>query len=550
MTTVAALRPAPALQPAAVHDSRNRPRLLQWLPLTVILMVQTVLSVRLIPQSIASGDESLYIYSGHQLIHELWHGGGSPYYETFFSGAPDLYPVIAATIDHVGGLAAVRLASMVFMLVSTTLLFATARIIFGYWPAVAAAGLFAGLGITQALGALATYDALALMLTAAAAYCAVKAATDDAHSTHWLALVPLALLTANAVKYASGLFDPVVLGLAALLISHEGWKRAAQRFTVLSLATVLLIILAVYLGGTAYYNGIAFTTLDRKTGTQVVISDHYTPTHEIILSSWDWAGAILCLGVLALLTSMLLSYEKRNTILLAVMLSASVLVVAEYVHLHALTAFSKHADFGVWFTCMGGGYALGRAAELAPRWYVKLPVIAVALTAAIFVSIYYSNSGIGGPVQDSRLYVVIKPYLELKNGRYLLGGALDTQMIYTDHINVTWYQYVDDNYIKYPVPGRGGDSHGQATGLVCTRLEPGCMYLEDIAGYRAAIRAHWFTVISMVGAHGTLQDAQIEQAVERTPGYVLLSTVGGAPTWIYAPAYAHQATLGLDSPRK
>jgi hypothetical protein len=546
VTTVTARPPAPALQPAAaVPRSRSRSPLLPWLPLSVILAVQTVLSARLIPQSIASGDESLYIYSGHQLIYELWHGGGSPYYETFFSGAPDLYPVIAATIDHVGGLAAVRLSSLFFMLVSTTLLFATARIIFGYWPAVAAAGLFAGLGITQALGALATYDALSLMLTAAAAYCAVKAATSDAHSTRWLALLLLALLAANAVKYASALFDPVVLGLGALLIGYQGWKRAVQRFAVLSLVTALLIILAVYLGGTAYYNGIAFTTLDRKTGTQVIISDHYTPTHEIILSSWDWAGAILCLGVLALLMSMLLSHERRNTIVLAVLLSASGLVIAEYVHLHALTAFSKHADFGVWFTCMGGGYALARAAELAPRWYVELPVVAIALAAAVFVSIHYSNSGIGGPVQDSRLYVLIKPFLELKNGRYLLGGALDTQMIYTDHINVAWYQYVDDNYIKYPVPGRGGDPHGQANGPVCTRLRPGCMYLEGIAGYQAAIRAHWFTVVSMVGAHGTVQDAQIEQAVERTPGYTLLTTAGGAPTWIYAPAYSHQTTLSL-----
>jgi hypothetical protein len=431
------------------------------------------------------------------------------------------------------------------MLISTTLLYATARIIFGYWPAVTAAGLFAGLGISQALGALATYDALSLMLTATAAYCAVKAASNDTHSTRWLALVPLALLAANAVKYASALFDPVVLGLGALLIGYQGWKRAAHRFTVLSLATLLLMILAVYLGGTAYYNGIAFTTLDRKTGTQVIISDHYTPTHEIILSSWDWVGAILCFGVLALLTSMLLSYEKRNTILLAILLTASGLVIAEYVHLHALTAFSKHADFGVWFTCIGGGYALARAAELTPKWYVKFPVVAIALAAAVFVSIYYSNSGIGGPVKDNRLYVVIKPFLELKNGRYLLGGTLDTQMIYTDHINVAWYQYVDDNYIKYPIPGRGGDSHGQADGPVCTQLEPSCIYLEGIAGYQAAIQAHWFAVISMVGAHGTLQDAEIEQAVERTPGYILLSTVGGAPTWIYAPAYSHQTTLSL-----
>ena len=62
------------------------------------------------------------------MIHELWHGGGSPYYETFFSGAPVLYPVLAAMLDHVGGLVLVRLMSGVFMLGATWLLYATTRL--------------------------------------------------------------------------------------------------------------------------------------------------------------------------------------------------------------------------------------------------------------------------------------------------------------------------------------------------------------------------------------------------------------------------------------
>src|SRR5260370_27157667 len=81
------------------------------------------------------------------------------------------------------------------------------------------------------------------------------------------------------------------------------------------------------------------------------------------------------------------------------------------------------------------------------------------------------------------------------------------------------------------------DSHGQTPGLACLRLEPDCMYLEGIAGYQAAIRAHWFALISMIGNHGTAQDAAIRSAVGSTPGYVLLTTLGGAPTWIYPPDY-------------
>ena len=90
-------------------------------------------------------------------------------------------------------------------------------------------------------------------------------------------------------------------------------------------------------------------------------------------------------------------------------------------------------------------------------------------------------------------------------------------MIYTDHVNIPWFNLSDDNYIKYPIPGRGGDSHGQTPGLTCWKLKPGCVYLEGNAGYRAAIRAHWFTFISLYGrAQAIPQDPAIEWTANHT----------------------------------
>ena len=103
--------------------------------------------------------------------------------------------------------------------------------------------------------------------------------------------------------------------------------------------------------------------------------------------------------------------------------------------------------------------------------------------------------------------------------------------------------YVNDVYFKYPIPGRG--RAGAATpadrfpGRACTSLRPRCTYLEGEQAYQAAIRAGWFAVISLVGNHGIALDTVIHQAVTHTPGYVLLTRAGGAPTWIYAPAYRH-----------
>ena len=231
-----------------------------------------------------------------------------------------------------------------------------------------------------------------------------------------------------------------MLGLGALLVGYQGWKHVVQRFAVLSAALMLLLVLAVYLEGSAYLNGISSTTLARKTGTQVVINDHYTPTRVIILSSWDWARAILSFGVLALLMSVLVFRERRNATVLAVLLSASVLVLVEYVHLSCTHCIQQSCRLrGLVYVC-GAGYALVRPAELAARWYVRFPLAAIAVAVTIAVGLHYTDSGVGGSRQDSPLYVLLRPYLALKSGQYLLGGELDCQMIYTEHINMAWYQ--------------------------------------------------------------------------------------------------------------
>jgi hypothetical protein len=134
----------------------------------------------------------------------------------------------------------------------------------------------------------------------------------------------------------------------------------------------------------------------------------------------------------------------------------------------------------------------------------------------------------------------LRPYLA-RSGRLLLGGLRDDELLYADHLAIPWFQHFNDQYIKYPIPGRGGDPHGQTRGLACLTLRPRCMYLEGAAGYRAAIHAHWFTLVSMLGSHGTPLDSLIQKAVERTPGYVLLTRLGGSPTWVYAPAYRRTA---------
>jgi 4-amino-4-deoxy-L-arabinose transferase-like glycosyltransferase len=530
-------------------------RLLGTLAVVAVIAVQAFLSLRLLRTAgLASGDESLYIYSGHQEIYELFHGGGSPYYEEWVSGAPVLYPVLAAMVDQVGGLVLVRLMSLVFMLGVTWLLYATARRIFGYWPALAAIGLFTGLGISHSLGVLATYDALALLLMATAAYCAVRAADGDAR---WLLAVPLVLVAANAVKYASALFDPVVIGLAALMFKGQ-WRRIGWRVASLAAATGLLLVVVVFLAGTAYWHGILFTTLARPSGSAGAAYgwDQATPA-QVFRYSWSLIGLVVVLGFSGLAVAF--AVERRRGVapaqlaLLALLAVAGTLVTVENMHLHSSTSVSKHDDFGAWFTCIAAGYALARVVEVVPRWQLRIPAAIVVFAAVFWVGTQYTENGhltapeAAAQAFDARTYKTIASWIRtpdglyVPGGRYLLGGLQDTQLLYSQHLNIMWWQYTDDNWIKYPIPGRGGNAAGSVHGLSCYKLAPGCMYLLGISGYQAAIRAHWFTLISMFGEHETYQDAAILATIRSDPQYVQVSVEGGEPTFVYAPAYPRLA---------
>ena len=532
------------------QQARSVPRALALVPLAVILAAQALLTWRLLRVYPASSDESLYIYGGHQLINELWHGGGSPFYETWFSGAPDLYPVLAAMLDHVGGLYMVRGTSMVFMLAATFLLFAATRRTFGYWPAICAAGIFAGLGVTQDLGVLATFDAPSLFLTAFAAYCSVRAAEGGNAAVRWLLLVAPVLALANWFKYASLLFDPVVVAMAALLLllRQEGWRRVGQRAAALTTAIALILGCTAFIAGSAYLQGIAYTTLNRKSGAQAMFGlTQASSAHAILVSSWNLIGLVIAFAVFSFVVAISVRGERGKLPLLLVLLVAGILVTLEGLHLRTTQSISKHDDFGVWFTCMAAGYALARTAELARNWPVKILVVAVAAAAVVWTGDHYSGHSTDGDQSrsdtDMTAFLTLRPYLSLQGGRFLLGGLADSRMLYDDQLSIPWWQYDDDEYIKYPLPGRGGDWHGQARGLACggegqpSASTLGCMYLEGMPGYEAAIRTHAFAVVSMVGGHGTDRDVAILAAVRSSPGYVLLTTQGGAPTFIYAPDY-------------
>ncbi len=146
-------------------------------PLMLLLTVQAALTLRLIWSNTAFADEALYLSAGRLELARLFTGSPVPDFARYFSGAPVIYPPLGAIAASAGGLAAARLLSTALMLTATALLHGVTRRLFDRRSAFLAAALFAGLGGTQFLGALATYDALALCLLALGTWLAVIAAT-------------------------------------------------------------------------------------------------------------------------------------------------------------------------------------------------------------------------------------------------------------------------------------------------------------------------------------------------------------------------------------
>src|SRR6266480_6185040 len=139
---------APAMAPGGeTPASRRSPRTLRarvpgnW-PLVVILAVQTILSLRLVGADTAFQDEALYLWAGHLEWARVLHGTPMPPFPSYFSGAPVIYPPIAALADSVGGLTGARMLSLCFMLGATALLWAATSRLYGRLAAFFAIALW------------------------------------------------------------------------------------------------------------------------------------------------------------------------------------------------------------------------------------------------------------------------------------------------------------------------------------------------------------------------------------------------------------------------
>jgi Dolichyl-phosphate-mannose-protein mannosyltransferase len=367
-------RPAPERLASAPRQPRWRRarRLLGAYPLLAILCLQVVLSLRLVWRNTAFQDEALYLWAGHLEWAHWLHGTKIPNFPTYFSGAPVLYPPLGALADSVGGLAGARILSLGFMLAASALLWGTASRLFDRRAAFFATAMWVVLSPTLHLGAFATYDPMSLCLMAAGAWCAVRVG-PRVEEMRWVALAAVALVLANATKYASALFDPVVVVMVAMNARSLGLpaKAAAARAAALGAYVIAGVIFLAIVGGGYYEAGIGQTTITRVVGND--------PASVVFSYSWAWIAPVVVIGLLGVVVSVAAEGDLHRRVLLATLLTAAALAPLQQARIHTLTSLDKHVDFGAWFAAIVAGYA-ARAIISLPRgrWSQALATLACA----------------------------------------------------------------------------------------------------------------------------------------------------------------------------
>jgi hypothetical protein len=485
---------------SAVWKSQRLARI-RALPLTAILTVQAILSLRLMWSNTAFPDEALYLWSGRLEWAHWLHGTSIPNFPTYFSGAPVVYPPLGAMASAIGGLIGARILSLAFMLSATALLHGVTRRLFNRRAANFAAALFVGLAASQFLGAFATYDAMALMLLALATWLSVRAA---ACTFAWRICLLLAaagaLALADAAKYAATLFDIIVIVIAGL----AAWRMAGRKNGIVAVLTVswvlfLLLFAGIRLGGHTYWRGINYTTLTRAHGTSSAAG--------IITDSFGWAAVIIILAAIGSAVAVAKQAQLATRVCACVMGGAIILAPANQARIHVFTSLFKHVGFGAWFAAAVAGYALASFPAAVPAVKRRGALIAgtsVAIAGLLAGASLAQTHFVSWP-NTAKFISQLRPLLPAHKGRVLAA----------DNGNVIEYYLPDELngmifsgpwFLRYQDPNTG-------------------KYLASRRAYSDAVKHRYFSVIALSFGDSRAIDEVISKDIRTYGGYQLVATL-------------------------
>ena len=400
-------------------------------PLWSILIAQTALTVPWLWRSAAFTDEALYIEAGHAEWAHWLHHAAIPDFPSWFSGAPALYPPLAAAADSAGGLAAARAVSLLAMLATTVLVYLIGGQLFGRLAGILAALLFAVCGLTVHYGAFATFGPLSLFLLVLSAWAAVRI---RAGGYGWLPACAVLLVVANATKYATLAWDPVILGTVLL----HGWVRdkwlAIGRTAALTATVAVLGFGCLMLGGKDYAHGVIGTTVFRSI-RWASPSTAASVMHRALFTT----GLLVLPALLGVAVSIVRKWPPPVILFLGLLVLASLLAPIDQARIHELTSLDKNIGYGLPFAALGAGFALseGRAwlARRTARGRQVAATAIVVLAGAVLVSGSLEQVQFRGPQAAVTRTVVTAIGRSYRNGTFVLSdGAARVEQYYLPSI--------------------------------------------------------------------------------------------------------------------
>jgi hypothetical protein len=362
---------------------------------------------------------------------------------------------------------------------------------------------------------------MACMLLALAAYAGVRAAQSESHGPHWAVLCAAALAVANCTKYATGLFDPVVVGLVvttALTVAADR-KRALRLGGIAGgyLAIFLSILIVIATTGNGYYSvGIASTTTSRASAGQTAI--------QVIATAWPVIEIVGPIAILGLALCLLLergSPQRLVTILLAL---TGALAPLEQARIHTSTSLNKHEDFGAWFMAMAAGYAISALSRGHYLWRAGVTVAAAgAIAATAFIGVPVARLGDSYWPNTAEVVSDTKPLLASSRGELLFQNPSIADYNLGRDIGWTsiWKRISGQSSLRLPA-GRTVDNAPVGSSGI-----PG--------PYIAAIHRGYFQYIVLNNDPADPFDARLVPALYADPHYVLISSPPGFLVWGRAP---------------
>lgn len=307
-----------------------------YVPLAVVLLLQAFTSMRL--RNSTHSDEGIYLVAGH------WYRSGIPVYthpENFFSGSPQLYPVISSYLDSLGGLQLVRIFAGLYMLSATIAVYWMTSEMFahrrGHRAGILAALVFSLSAPVIFIGHLGTFDSPSFAMLAWAAALAVW--SSKRNTSMWWS-VPVGALAATAVlfKYSAAIDVPFVLLLTLISWSNHNLRgRTLLRGLLAGSTTLLILGVSAATWARGNLAGLIATTVNREVGSKGSASYLYSQV-------FTWSGVTITLMILGGLLLL-----RRQPVLASVLLLGLAAAVAFQIRTGESTSLNKHVVLGLIF---------------------------------------------------------------------------------------------------------------------------------------------------------------------------------------------------------